>query len=181
MISLFQIAFVIKRLGRVVRETIRKFSFDVISDDLAYLLQLDAFFNLGEHIIKQSLRGQENENDKQDTFDADDLATVPSTSGATASTSNLRISGFKRSLGTYDFSGDPALFEGVSAVLAFAKVAPSVARPFDSDISEEDATDFRGNWEQLNMFFSLHQQDLLDVSARVFAGSLSKFFSFFIS
>ncbi|CAI2333853.1 unnamed protein product [Caenorhabditis sp. 36 PRJEB53466] len=170
------IAFVIKKLGRVVRETIRKFPFDVISDDLNYLLQLEAFFNLGEHIIKQSLRGQENETEKQEMFGAEDVSVaLPSTSSSSTSALNcslLRIFGFKHSFGTYDFSGDPALFEGVSGVLALAQVAPSVARPFDSDISDEDANDFRANWEQLNMFLAMHQQDLLDISARVFAGSL---------
>ncbi|CAL2042004.1 unnamed protein product [Caenorhabditis brenneri] len=57
------IAFVIRRLGRVVHETLRRFPFETISDELDYLLQLEAFFNLGEHIITQSLRGQENDNE----------------------------------------------------------------------------------------------------------------------
>ncbi|CAL2040144.1 unnamed protein product [Caenorhabditis brenneri] len=170
------IAFVIKRLGRVVRETLRRFPFETISDELDYLLQLEAFFNLGEHIIKQSLRGQENENEKQEMFRSDDAGFLPATpsdsSNDVSSPAKLRIYEFKKPLGTYDFSCDPALFEGVQGVLALALVAPSVARPYDSEISDEDANDFRSNWEQLNMFLAMHSQDLLDISARVFAGSL---------
>ncbi|UMM23737.1 hypothetical protein L5515_004305 [Caenorhabditis briggsae] len=172
-----QIAFVVKRLGRVVRETIRRFPFDIISDDLDYLLQLEAFFNLGEHIIKQSLRGQENENDKQELFRAGETATLPigtsESSTDISSQSKIRLFEFKKPLGTYDFSCEPALFEGVQGVIALSQVAPSVARPYESDITPEDANDFRGNWEQLNMFLAMHSQDLLDVSARVFAGSLN--------
>ncbi|PIC38699.1 hypothetical protein B9Z55_010620 [Caenorhabditis nigoni] len=169
------IAFVVKRLGRVVRETIHRFPFEVISDDLDYLLQLEAFFNLGEHIIKQSLRGQENDNDKQEIYQSGETATSPigpSEASTENSTSKIRLFEFKKPLGTYDFSCEPALFEGVQGVLALSQVAPSVARPYESDITPEDANDFRGNWEQLNMFLAMHSQDLLDVSARVFAGSL---------
>lgn len=167
------IAFVVKRIGRVVRETLRRFSFDVISDDLDYLLQLEAFYHLGEHIIKQSLRGQENENEKQEMFRSDDDTFLPTdSSNPFSNQSSLRIFEFKRPLGTFDFSNDPALFEGVQGVLALAMVAPSVARPYDSEISPDDANEFRSSWEQLNMFLAMHSQDLLDISARVFAGSL---------
>ncbi|EFO90763.1 CRE-ROD-1 protein [Caenorhabditis remanei] len=170
------IAFTIKRLGRVVRETIRRFPFDVISDDLHFLLQLEAFFNLGEHIINQSLRGQENENESQDAFRSEDPSFLPATASISSTdnytTSKLRIFDFKRPLGTYDFSCEPALFEGVQGVINLAMVAPSVARPYGSDITNEDANEFRANWDQLNMFLAMHSQDLLDISARVFAGSL---------
>uniref|UniRef100_A0A1I7UG33 Rod_C domain-containing protein n=1 Tax=Caenorhabditis tropicalis TaxID=1561998 RepID=A0A1I7UG33_9PELO len=170
------IAFVIKRLARVVRETIRRFPFDAINEDLNYLLQLEAFFNLGENIVKQSLRGQENENDKQEMFRSDDVSLLPASSSDSStdimSSKKLRIYDFKKPFGTYDFSCDSAIFEGVQGVIYLAQVAPSVARPYESDISAEEANDFRSNWEQLEMFLSMNSQDLLDISARVFAGSL---------
>ncbi|CAI5444217.1 unnamed protein product [Caenorhabditis angaria] len=154
-------------MSRSLRKLLSTFSLEILENDIDYLLQIESYFYMFERIVKQALKGQDLEtetNSNSQNQHQDEIARE-----------SRLIYGFSRRHGIYDCSNDPALFEGVSAILAAARVAPSVARPYTSDISENEAHDFRMNWEELTMFLAMHSQVLLDVNVRVYACSLKCF------
>ncbi|CAD6188515.1 unnamed protein product [Caenorhabditis auriculariae] len=135
-----------------------------------FLLQMEGYLNLFRNVIKQSLRGKTDEVREEDSSQQrSQEVSDPDT------TEEYRINVFARRLGVYDICNESALFEGVEGILLMAGLAPSVARTFERSLSEDKSdlmSEYRNNWESFFMFLSVHSQDLLEISARVFASTL---------